>query len=274
MKIVKEYPCAQSVPVSVVIPCFNCELTIERAVRSVFSQTKIPKEVIFVDDYSTDHTLKILKKLEVNFPNIVIVIMSEKNYGAASARNTGWNFASQPFIAFLDADDTWHPKKLSIQYNFMQNNQDVVLCGHQCTLFRENCTALDSAKKNHITKISSKSLLFKNAFSTPTVMLRRDVEFRFQEGRRYSEDVFLWQRVAFANLKVVRIEMPLAYVHKSFYGVDGLSAQLWKMEMGELSNFFSLFRTENISLPLYAVVISFSVVKFFKRILVAAIKRL
>ena len=263
-----------SAPISVIIPCYRCANTIARAVESIFLQTLNPSEIIIVNDCGGEATLLALIELERLYPGKLTILNFDKNQGAASARNAGWDFATQPYVAFLDADDTWHPEKLSIQYEFMQNNQDVVLCGHQCTLFRENCTALDSAKKNHITKISSKSLLFKNAFSTPTVMLRRDVEFRFQEGRRYSEDVFLWQRVAFANLKVVRIEMPLAYVHKSFYGVDGLSAQLWKMEMGELSNFFSLFHTKNISLPLYAVVISFSVVKFFKRILVTAIKRL
>jgi hypothetical protein len=86
------------------------------------------------------------------------------------------------------------------------------------------------------TKISAGNLLFKNAFSISTIMLKRNIPFRFQA----IEDWLLWQQIAFEGLQMVCIESPLMYVYKSLYGASGLCAQLWEMEKGELDNFIRL----------------------------------
>ena len=99
-------------PVSVVIPCYRCSLTIRRALASIAQQSLKPAEVILVDDASGDGTLAVLKELASSYPNWMRLIALETNRGAASARNEGWAAASQPFIAFLDADDTWHREKI------------------------------------------------------------------------------------------------------------------------------------------------------------------
>jgi len=254
--------------VSVVIPCYRCEQTLKRAIDSVCQQTSKPAEVILVNDASGDDTLIMLRKFELQYSGWIKVISLDKNQGAASARNAGWAIATQPYIAFLDADDSWHPEKLHIQYEYMRNNSDVILCGHQCALLRKSETPPVLPKNLHETKISAGSLLFKNAFSTPTVMLKRDISFRFQEGKRCAEDLLLWQQIAFAGLQVMRLEIPLAYVYKHLYGVGGLSAQLWQMEKGELSNFTFLYRTGSIGTLLYAVSFTFSLVKFMRRLFV------
>jgi glycosyltransferase involved in cell wall biosynthesis len=257
------------VPVSVVIPCYRCALTIRRALDSVFAQTVKPAEIILVDDCSGDETLAVLRELRGHSDQIKIVQM-EKNLGAASARNAGWAIAAQPYIAFLDADDSWHPDKLRLQYKYMQNTPDVVLCGHQCVWLRNGETLPPLPADLHETKIRATSLLLKNAFSTPTVMLKRDTPFRFQEGKRCAEDLLLWQQIAFAGLPVVRIEHPLAYVHKPLYGAGGLSAQLWEMEKGELSNFAFLYRSGNIGSLLYVLTVFFSAAKFIRRLIVTS----
>lgn len=121
--------------ISVIIPCYNSSKTIERAIESVINQTLLPKEIIVVDDCSNDNTLELLnnfKKKNLKF-NIVILSL-EKNVGAASARNRAWDIAKYDFIAFLDSDDSWHNKKLEIQYNFMINNPQIVLTGHNCEI--------------------------------------------------------------------------------------------------------------------------------------------
>ena len=104
-------------------------------------------------------------------------------------------------------------------------------------------------------------------------MVKRDILFRFQEGKRYAEDFLLWQQIAFSGLQVARIESPLAYVHKGLYGAGGLSAQLWGMEEGELSNFRLLYQDGSIGLFYYFISITFSLIKFFKRLLVVKMKR-
>lgn len=260
------------VPVSVVIPCYRCASTIGRAIDSVFAQSVIPFEVILVEDCSADETLEVLQTLENYHPERLKIIRMERNLGAASARNAGWAIATQPYIALLDADDSWYPEKLRIQYEYMSNNPDVVLCGHQCVLIRDRDDSRALFENFHVTRINAISLLFKNAFSTPTVMLKRDIPFRFKEGKRFAEDLLLWQLIAFSGLQVARIESPLAYVHKPLFGAGGLSVQLWKMEKGELSNFEFLYRTRKIGLILFFFSVSFSMAKFLRRFFIVVLK--
>jgi glycosyltransferase involved in cell wall biosynthesis len=264
-----------SVPVSVVIPCFRCSSTIERAINSIVHQKQKPEEVILVDDASGDDTLSVLYKLEKQYRGWVKIVAFNVNKGAASARNAGWAIAQNPYVAFLDADDSWHPEKIRIQYEYMQANQDVVLCGHQC-VFINNYESSDLLFMRELKEvvISPFSLLFRNAFSTPTVMLFRDIPFRFLEKKRFAEDYLLWQHIAWAGGKIVRIESPLAYIHKPAYGTSGLSAQLWNMERGELDNFMFLYYEGYIGAFLCIISASFSIIKFLKRLFVTEIQRL
>jgi glycosyltransferase involved in cell wall biosynthesis len=259
-------------PVSVVIPCYRCASTIQRAIQSVIAQILKPAEVILVDDASGDETLAVLKEFEQQHPDWIKVIALAENQGVASARNAGWAAASHTFIAFLDADDSWHPDKICIQFEYMQNNSDIALCGHQCVWLRDNQGLPELSKDRQASVISASSLLFKNAFSTPTIMLRRNIPFRFQEGKRYAEDLLLWQQIAFAGIKVIRIENTLAYLYKPLYGTGGLSAQMWEMESGELNNFIVLYRAGTINFPFYLAASLFSIAKFIKRLLAVRLK--
>jgi glycosyltransferase involved in cell wall biosynthesis len=228
-------------------------------------------EVILVDDASGDDTLTLLRTLEQQYPDWVKIIALNENKGAAFARNAGWDLASQPYVAFLDADDSWHPAKLSIQYQYMLKNPAISLCGHQTIWLNTVAPVPSLAGIALTTKISPISLLYKNAFSTPSVMLKRDIPFRFQSGKRYAEDLLLWQEIAFAGLSVVRIENPLAYVYKPFYGLTGLSANLWEMEREELNNFEELFKLKRIGIIHYAIAKCYSVAKFIRRLILIKI---
>ena len=99
-------------------------------------------------------------------------------------------------------------------------------------------------------------------------MLKRDIPFRFTKSKRFAEDFYLWQQIAFSGLLVTRIELPLAYVYKKLYGEAGLSAQLWEMEKGELNNFVRLYKTGILSVVLFFIAYSFSFLKFSKRFIV------
>jgi len=96
--------------VSVVIPVFNRESFIERAVNSVLNQTYWNFELIVVDDGSTDNTVKRLKNYVDN-----IKILYQSNKGVSAARNLGVKFSKGKYIAFLDSDDEWLPEKLEKQ---------------------------------------------------------------------------------------------------------------------------------------------------------------
>lgn len=112
--------------VSVVMAAFNGQSYLSEAIESVINQTYQHWELIIVNDGSTDETLTIARSLEGNDGRITVINLP-KNIGPAKARNSGISKALGRYIAFLDADDIWMPKKLDEQIAFMQAN-DCVLC--------------------------------------------------------------------------------------------------------------------------------------------------
>ncbi len=265
---------SESAPISVVIPCYCCLATLERAVYSVLRQTLSPREIILVDDCSDDQTPQLLRALEKQYGGLIKIVLLAKNGGAATARNAGWMIATQPYIAFLDADDSWNCNKLHLQYALMSSRYDIALCGHQCALHLGEESHSPLATSFNETEIRAVNMLFKSPFNTPTVMLKRDMPLRFEEGRRFGEDILLWQQIAFSGLKVIRMEIPLAYVHKPLYGAGGLSQQLWSMEKGELSNLTSHYEAGNMGVLMLILSTGFSLLKFLRRFVVVQRSRL
>lgn len=261
-------------PVSVVLPCFRCSATIGRAVASIAGQTQKPAEVLLVDDASGDETLSALQQLVSGYPGWAKVLALTHNQGPSAVRNAGWEAATQPYVAFLDADDSWHPEKIRIQYGFMHDNPDIDISGHQCLWIRTGEALSPVPNEVTIMKIRVPDLVFGTRLSTPTIMLKRQIPFRFEANKRYAEDVHLWRQVACASSSVVRIESPLAYMHKAPYGVSGLSAELWPMEKGDLSSLLSLYQAKQISLMLLIMGSAFSLAKYLKRIAHVQLTRL
>lgn len=263
-------------PVSVVIPCYLCKDSIKRAVLSVISQTLLPSEILLVDDASPDggETVLELERLKDQYGDTVPVriVLSVLNEGPGSARNRGWEVATQPYVAFLDADDAWCPRKIEIQCAWMQDHPAYELTCH-CHLqsVSINSNSLDvSANLDGIpyTPIRRGTLLYSNAFATRTVMLRRDLPFRFKEGKRYAEDYLLWLEMVLKGVRAAKIEIPLALAFKLDFGAGGLSANLWKMELGELDCYRQLYKKRLIAFPLLVAVASYSVIKFLRRIVI------
>ncbi|HEX7808304.1 MAG TPA: glycosyltransferase family A protein, partial [Thermoanaerobaculia bacterium] len=103
--------------VSVIIPTYNGAATIADAVLSVRAQS-VPVEIIVVDDGSTDDTPRILRDLGV-------VAIRQENAGPAAARNTGLAHATAQFIAFVDDDDVWMPRRLDTQLAILGAHPEV-----------------------------------------------------------------------------------------------------------------------------------------------------
>lgn len=100
--------------ISVIIPCFNVERYVERAVESVFAQTHQDLQVITVDDGSTDGTPVLLHELASRHAGRLTVV-KQRNQGACKARNAGLALADGTYLQFLDADDVLLPGKLAHQ---------------------------------------------------------------------------------------------------------------------------------------------------------------
>jgi glycosyltransferase involved in cell wall biosynthesis len=112
--------------VSVLIPAYNAGRTIERTVSSALNQTYSNLEVLVVDDGSTDNTAILVRRMaDVDHR---IKVLQKANGGVVSARNHGIELAQGEFIAPLDADDLWHPKKLTKQVAAMRDHIGLVYC--------------------------------------------------------------------------------------------------------------------------------------------------
>ena len=256
-------------PVSVIIPCFRCSDTIERAIDSIVYQTLRPEEVILVDDLSSDGTLDVLKNLEKKFEGWIKVITLNAHQGAASARNEGWTKATQPFIAFLDADDAWHSRKIEIQYTYMSKHEDVLLCGHECKLLKiSNKLPNWGVDRWNVKDISILILLLSNQFTTPSVMLRRSIPERFNPSQRHMEDHRLWLDITFRGGRAAKLSATLAAIYKPAFGTSGLSSQLWLMEKSDLANISYFFDVGYVNRFQCSFLKLYSLMKFVRRLLI------
>ncbi|HMH18375.1 MAG TPA: glycosyltransferase family 2 protein [Burkholderiales bacterium] len=248
--------------VSVIIPCYRCAQTIRRAVSSVAGQSLLPAELILVDDASGDGTLHELRELQHSFrENWIKVILLQRNLGAGSARNAGWDAASCKYIAFLDADDAWHPRKIEIQHAFMEAHPEMALSGHAHRRITDGDPVGGALMHQGFRLISRWELLLSNRFVTPSIMLRRDSPYRFRAGQRHMEDHLLWLEIASDGARTVRLNEVLVFTYKAPVGYSGLSAQRWKMRRAELSNFWYLHRTERLGLVPTITLCAYSLMK-------------
>lgn len=263
------------VPVTVIIPCYRCSSTIRRAIQSVINQTQKPAEVILVDDASGDETLVVLRELQQQYPDWIKVIVLADNQGAAFARNVGWTAASQSYLAFLDADDAWHPKKIEIQYGYMNAHPEVILCGHRHRILKQDDYLPDwlIAPVIEAVCISKWKLLLSNQFVTPSIMLRSNILQRFFEQQRYMEDHLLWLEIICDGALVVKLPEELAAIYKSSFGVTGLSANIFAMERSELYNYVHLYKIQRIELSGLVFLQAFSLLKFLRRLVIVGARK-
>jgi glycosyltransferase involved in cell wall biosynthesis len=262
------------VPVSVVIPCYRCAATIRRAVESVARQTVRPLQLIIVDDASGDNTFMHLKALRAQCGADWIRLVSlSQNVGAGEARNAGWSQARGECLAFLDADDAWHPQKLEIQYGFMRENPRCVLSGHRHRILVSEDEQVSSQTGDGYSLISRMALLRSNRFITPSVMLRTNLPFRFSAGKRFMEDHLLWLQIAFEGHCIVRLNPELSMTFKQPFGEAGLSSHLVAMEREELDNYRRLFRSKKIGHMIFGGLVFYSIAKFVRRCIIAALRR-
>ena len=257
-------------PVSVIIPCYRCTATLERAVLSVAQQSCVPAEVILIDDCSVDGTPAMMQRIaDQHAPGWIRIVLLDQNMGAASARNAGWAVATQPFIAFLDSDDAWHTEKIRLQLDYMQSHPDVVLCGHTHKILHTpampDWDLRPAASDLRAKRITKWGMLLSNRFVTPSAMLKRDIPQRFEERQRYMEDHMLWLSIVCSGAVVEKLPLPLAAIYKRPYGQAGLSAQWWLMERGDLGNYRRLMEQHHILRVQFLALALYSVAKFLRR---------
>ena len=191
--------------VSVVIPAYNAERYVRAALASVLAQTHRDLEVIVVDDGSTDRTGTLCRELVD--PRIRVV--HQANRGLAAARNTGIRRAQGTYVAFLDADDLWHPEKLARHARHLDAAPEVGLSYSRAGYIAADGSSLGMLQSPPLGAISAARLLVDNPIRNGSnAVLRRAAldEIRlpqedatswyFDETLRRAEDHECWLRIA------------------------------------------------------------------------------
>jgi glycosyltransferase involved in cell wall biosynthesis len=207
----------QGPPLSVVIPAHNAARTLERAMRSVFTQEFSPQEVIVVDDGSSDRTADLAASYG---SSAVQVLRIEQCGGAAAARNHGINASRGELIAFLDADDEWDPGKLARQVALLRANpaMDFVSCGARLIApDGQDCGNLYPGRPPAWGRQAWRVLLAYNFIATPSVVVRRKALAAagpFDTTLKVGEDQDMWIRLAVAG-EVGYVDEMLVRVHET-----------------------------------------------------------
>ncbi|WP_063656162.1 glycosyltransferase family 2 protein [Aliivibrio fischeri] len=241
--------------VSIIMPAYNSENFIIRAISSVISQTYPHWELIIIDDASSDNTVSLVS----NINDIRIkLIKLDKNTGSPSGpRNVGLDIAKGDYIAFLDSDDVWYKDKLYYQVNYMKDNK-----------VDFTCTGYDLIKNNEIISTYSppsfvgyNNLLLNNSVGCLTAMINKSIlnDIRFPVCGH--EDYALW-------LKLLRENNCSVYgIKKKLAGYSLLENSVSSNKFKMISFFWNIYRVEeklSIFQSLYCCLRYFINVMWFK----------
>ncbi|HOQ05714.1 MAG TPA: glycosyltransferase family A protein [Anaerohalosphaeraceae bacterium] len=206
--------------ISVIIPAYNNEQHLSRAIHSVLAQSRPPDEIIVVDDGSTDRTAEAAAAFGEK-----IRCIRQDNRGPGAARNTGIRAASGEWVAFLDADDEWLPDKLAVQTELLRRHPQLQwTCGNYIECLCESGRQAPALPEQRILAVLNGGQISPDYLKTcaedltghtDTMLIRRSVLLEaggFSDLRRF-EDLDLWLRIAYRHPQIGYSARPLAIHH-------------------------------------------------------------
>lgn len=227
--------------VSVVLPAYNAADFISQTLDSVIAQTHANFEVLVVDDCSSDSTSNIVKTYSEKDSRIRLLQLANNSGGPARPRNTALKKAAGGYIAFIDADDIWHPEKLSFQLSKMRE-LSLNFSSTRLSRFTHfpiiEPNSIDLSKTHE--KVSFKRLLKKNILANSSVMLTADLakDLRFSEHSRHAavEDYLAWLDLhQSADINSARLGQRLVYYRVRVDSISRSKLQMARKIFGVLS---------------------------------------
>lgn len=206
--------------VSVVVPAFNAEKTIARAVHSALLQSFAPHEIVVVNDGSSDRTGHVLSKLLSTSGRIRV--LHQENRGVSDARNTGVRAATGDYVAFLDADDEWKPEHLSGFVDHLTANGEIDL--YSCGRDGERVTEPKQPERHDRHSYVRRVLRTGWGFNTSGLIARREVirSHMFRTAFSTGEDMDFVLRLLYDHGVTLHISNIHSFrTHQS--GLGGLS---------------------------------------------------
>ena len=200
---------------SVIIPLYNKEKYIKQTILSVLNQTFSDFEIIVVDDGSTDKSSEIVKFINSR----KIKLIYQENSGPSRARNRGIEEARGEYLAFLDADDEWLPKKLESHYLFHMEHFDVIWsCSSYTVLKDSGSNIIKYRKKATLVEDAIDGIIDGLPLSSISIVIKK-IAFHqnnliFNEKFRHSEDREMWYKLACYYPKIGYIDESLAIYNR------------------------------------------------------------
>ena len=229
--------------ISVVIPTLNRINTLQRALDSVINQTYKPAEIIVVDNGSSDGTLKFLRE---QYPKITI--LTENKIGVSSARNKGIKKSINQWIALLDSDDAWHPRKLEIQTSMLDSALKEYNLIHTYEVWFRNNKHINQMKKHKkqggyiferclsLCCISPSSVLFKKNILDKVGL--------FDESLPVCEDYDMWLKIC-SSEEVLFAQDKLTYKYGGHK--DQLSKSYWGMDRFRIKSIENIIKNFDLT---------------------------
>ena len=229
--------------ISVVIPTLNRINTLQRALDSVINQTYKPAEIIVVDNGSSDGTLKFLRE---QYPKITI--LTENKIGVSSARNKGIKKSINQWIALLDSDDAWHPRKLEIQTSMLDSALKEYNLIHTDEVWFRNNKHINQMKKHKkqggyiferclsLCCISPSSVLFKKNILDKVGL--------FDESLPVCEDYDMWLKIC-SSEEVLFAQDKLTYKYGGHK--DQLSKFYWGMDRFRIKSIENIIKNFDLT---------------------------
>ena len=229
--------------ISVVIPTLNRINTLQRAIDSVINQTYKPAEIIVVDNGSSDGTLKFLRE---QYPKITI--LTENKIGVSSARNKGIKKSINQWIALLDSDDAWHPRKLEIQTSMLDSALKEYNLIHTDEVWFRNNKHINQMKKHKkqggyiferclsLCCISPSSVLFKKNILDKVGL--------FDESLPVCEDYDMWLKIC-SSEEVLFAQDKLTYKYGGHK--DQLSKSYWGMDRFRIKSIENIIKNFDLT---------------------------
>jgi len=197
--------------VSIIIPTYNREKLLTRAINSVLTQTFKNFELIVIDDASVDNTEKILKEFQKKDKRIKY-FKNSQNKGVSESRNIGMRMARGKYIAFLDSDDKWLPRKLERQLQFIKDkNVKLVTCWAYINdeIRKKKYVYKVPYYKNPLPKILKENYILS---SPSSIILKREIIDKvgfFDSLIKFGEDWDYWIRVIKVGYNFFVLKEPL-----------------------------------------------------------------
>lgn len=210
--------------ISVIIPAYNVQATIDRAIRSVLTQTRKPDEIIIVNDGSTDDTAAVVNPYQ---SQEVVQYIEQQNQGAGAARNTGILVARHEWIAFLDGDDEWladhmerHSSLLSQHAELVWSTGNYYRC--LCTQnHRQQAQSNLGLPEPDLSNDYYQAFLERDHGCMNTMVVRKDVLLEaglFDADAPILEDLDLWLKIAHRHQRIGIVRTPTAVYHLEIAG--------------------------------------------------------